>query len=107
MINKYIYVPEYKEGNCAVIYNSNTIRVYDTIPTYNSEVSYRDYFPGLNYSYNVGTQRFSEYSTIPTCRDVTTSVMYSVNYDLILQTIIIILGCVIFLYSWLREMFRR
>ncbi len=107
MINKYIYVPEYKEGNCAIIYSSDVIRVYDSNPVVNSTISYRDYYPSLNYAYNIGSQRFSEYSTYPTCREVTTNVLYSQYVDRYLFIVLILIVSVMFLYNFLSHLFRR
>ena len=69
-----MYVPNYESGNCAVLRDANTIRVYERRPTSNSDVNYTDYYYNSHYLFNTGVQNFSTYSTIPVCRtDVTTN----------------------------------
>ena len=36
-----IYVPEYNDDNCLVVYNANTIRVYDSKPQAGQTINYR------------------------------------------------------------------
>lgn len=74
-----IYVPEYENTNCAVIQNSDIIRVYDSVPVLNSTVNYKDYFIKSSYIYNEGSQSFGQYSTVPTCIStdrITTDIYY-------------------------------
>lgn len=86
-----LYVPNYSSSNCVVLQNSSTIRVYEQRPTYNSSVNYTDYYFTSNYYSNVGTQNFSQYATLPTCRtDITTNVYYRYDIDKILMCFIII-----------------
>lgn len=87
-----IYVPIYNNGNCVVIYNSDTIRVYERQPSANSTINYTDYYMNSNYLYNTGTQTFSNYSTIPTCRDnITTNFYYRNDFDKICVIFIVFL----------------
>lgn len=74
-----IYVPEYTSGNCAYIYNSDVIRVYNSMPVHGSTVSYKDYYIKSSYIYNDGSTTFSNYSTLPVCiadSRITTDVYY-------------------------------
>lgn len=87
-----IYVPNLNSGNCVVLQNSSTIRVYDTQPTNNSTINYTDYYFTSNYYFNRGTQTFSNYSTLPTCRtDITTDFYYRYDFDKIMIIFICIL----------------
>ena len=74
-----IYVPEYNSNNCAYIYNSDIIRVYDSVPRANSTIAYKDYYIKSSYIYNEGSSTFSNYSTLPVCINsnrITTDVYY-------------------------------
>lgn len=66
-MNSKVYIPEYNSGNCAYIYNSDIIRVYDSQPRQNTTISYKDYYIKSSYIYNEGSTTFSQYSTLPTC----------------------------------------
>lgn len=74
-----IYVPNYVDTNCAYIYNSDIIRVYDSVPQADTSVNYKDYFVNFDYNYNEGTTTFSQFSTLPVCISsdrITTDVYY-------------------------------
>lgn len=62
-----VYVPEYTSGNCAYIYSTDIIRVYDSQPRQNSTIPYKDFYIKSSYIFNYGTTTFSQYSTLPTC----------------------------------------
>lgn len=107
----YVYVPEYNDGNCAYIYNSDIIRVYDRIPTNNSTVTYKDYYINSNYIYNTGSTNFGNYSNLPVCIQnsrITTDVYYRNDISDIL-IIFIILSIVCFYIPWkiILRLFRR
>lgn len=101
-----IYVPELNNENCVIIYSSEIIRVYETTPTTNSSVNYKDYYPKLNYSYNTGTQQFNQYSNIPTCREATTDIMKNpnINTQVGIATITLLLGILI-IYNFLKDLY--
>lgn len=103
-----IYVPELNNSNCVIIYNEDTIRVYETKPTQNSSISYKDYYPKLNYAYNKGTQNFGTYSTIPNCREATTNIMKNpnVNNQVGIATITLLLAVMI-IYEFLKDLYDR
>ena len=106
-----VYLPVYDTNNCAYIQSSDVIRVYDTRPTNNSTVGYRDYFINSNYIYNVGSQSFGSYSTIPQCISqdrITTDVFYR-NDIADIMIIFIIFAFISFWCPWkiIIRMFRR
>lgn len=102
-----IYIPELEEGNCVVIRSADVIRVYDSRPTLNSEVHYRDYYPGLNYNYNEGTQIFGNYSSsLPVCREATDDIKYTSSYPLFIMLAVIgLIFAVHFIVTLLDEVF--
>lgn len=106
-----IYVPEYTSSNCAYIYNSDVIRVYDSVPQHNSTISYKDYYIKSSYIYNTGSTTFSTYTSLPTCIDsnrITTDVYYRNDIDSIL-IIFLVLAFVCFWVPWkiFIRLFRR
>lgn len=107
----YVYVPEYNSNNCAYIYNSDIIRVYDSTPSHNSTISYKDYYIKSSYIYNEGSTTFSNYSTLPVCINsnrITTNVMYRNDIDSIMVVFfILLLICFYFPYRIISRMFGR
>lgn len=106
-----IYVPEYSTGNCAYVRDTNTIRVYSTTPTYNSTVSYRDYYINSHYLYTDGSQTFGNYATIPIClssSNITTDFYYRNDFTdiLVMFSIFCLFGIYIPLKVFTR-IFRR
>lgn len=106
-----IYVPEYNNGNCAYIYNSDIIRVYDSLPTHNSVVNYKDYYIKSSYIYNEGSTNFGNYSTLPVCianDRITTDVYYRNDFVYIL-VIFFLMSWICFYIPWkiLLRLFRR
>lgn len=67
MNNSLVYVPNYESGNCAYIYSTDIIRVYDSQPRQNSTIQYKDYYIKSSYIYNTGSTNFTQYTTLPTC----------------------------------------
>lgn len=92
-----VYVPNYSNGNCAVLNSSDVIRVYETRPTTNSTISYIDYYINSHYLSNNGTQTFNNYVAIPNCRnDITTDFYYRNDLsDILFILLMFILVCVI------------
>lgn len=106
-----IYVPNYSDGNCAYIYNSDIVRVYDSIPRHNSTIGYKDYFINSSYIDNNGTTTFSQYSSLPTCINsdrITTEVYYRNDFAQILL-IFFLLSFICFWVPWriFLRLFRR
>ena len=106
-----VYVPEYNQGNCAYIRDSDIIRVYSSVPQYNSTISYTDYFIKSSYISNTGNTTFSNYSTLPTCiadSRITTDIWYRNDLDSILVCFfILLLICFYFPYRMISRMFGR
>lgn len=106
-----IYVPNNTDYKCFVVHSDSVIRAYKTIPTYNSDVDYRDYYYTSNYLYRDGVQSFGTYSTLPIClsNDVlTTSVYYRNDFDSILViTFILLIICFYFPYKIISRLFGR
>lgn len=110
-MNDKVYVPAYNNSNCAYIRDSDIIRVYDSRPTYNSTISYKDYYIKSQYIYNEGSTTFSQYSTLPTCISssrITTDIYYRNDLPYILIIFMILAFCC-FVVPWkiFSRMFRR
>lgn len=111
MIDSLVYVPNYESGNCAYIYNTDIIRVYDRVPSHNTTISYKDYYIKSSYIYNEGSTTFSQYSNFPVCINderITTEVYYRNDFVYIL--IIFFLMCWICFYipwKFICRIFRR
>lgn len=106
-----VYVPVYSNSNCAYIYNSDIIRVYDSVPQSGRTISYTDYYIKSSYISNTGTTTFSQYSTLPTCinsSNITTDYWYRNDFDSILIILFIILIlCFYFPYRIISRLFGR
>lgn len=107
----YVYIPEYNSNNCAYIYNSDIIRVYDSVPRHNATISYKDYYIKSSYIYNEGNTTFSNYSTLPVCINsdrITTNVMFRNDIDSIMVVFfILLLICFYFPYRIISRLFGR
>lgn len=106
-----IYVPDYSTGNCAYIYSSDIIRVYDSVPNHNTTISYKDYYIKSSYIFNTGSTTFGNYSTLPTCISdsrITTDFYYRNDMPQILIMFFIISIFAFYLpYKIFMGMFRR
>lgn len=95
-----IYVPEDNTYNkCYVVQSEGVIRGYDTVPSYNTNYLYRDYYIKSNYIYKDGQGTWNQYSNLPVClsnSDITNDVYYRNDFDSIL-IIFLILSIVCFL----------
>lgn len=102
-----IYIPDVTDNNCVVIRSADVIRVYDSRPTLNSEIHYKDYYPALNYQYNEGIQTFGNYSSsLPICREASSNIKFDPNYPHYVATGVLLVGlCVGFIYKILDEVF--
>ncbi len=94
---EHIYMPDLTNYHCFAVQSEGVIRAYVSEPTYNSTISYRDYYINSNYIYKDGTQQFGNYySSLPVCLDnsiLTDSVYYRNDFANIL--IIFVLLCII------------
>lgn len=106
-----IYIPEYNSNNCAYIYNSDIIRVYDVKPTHNSTIKYKDYYIKSSYIFNEGSTSFSNYSTLPTCIQnsrITDNVFYRNDLPgILICFLILLLICFYFPYKLISRMFGK
>lgn len=106
-----IYVPNYQNGNCAYIYNTDIIRVYDSVPSHNSVINYKDYYIKSSYIYNEGSTSFGNYATLPVCisNDRITTDVYYRNDIMQILVIFFLLSWICFYIPWkiFLRMFRR
>lgn len=105
-----IYVPEYNSGNCAYIYNSDIIRVYDSQPRQNTTIAFKDYYIKSSYIFNEGSTTFSNYSTLPVCINssrITTDVYYRNDLPLILIIFWSFVLCMFAMWRLYLRIFRR
>lgn len=82
-----VYVPRFTANSCVIHQNNGVFRVYDSVPTYNSDISYTDYYINDDYFPQTGTAHFSNYSTLPSCIDnnlLTDNFYYRVDFASIL-----------------------
>lgn len=106
-----VYVPSYTNGNCAYIYSSDIIRVYDSQPQNGRTVTYTDYYIKSSYISNTGSTTFNQYSSLPTCissSNITTDYWYRNDFDKILVVLFIILFlCYFVAYRPISRLFGR
>ena len=106
-----VYIPSFTSGNCAYIYNSDVIRVYNSVPTNNSTIAYKDYYIHSNYIYNTGSTTFNQYSSLPTCISsdrITTDVNYRTDIvGIYLLFFMFAFACLWLPWKLLTVMFRR
>lgn len=106
-----LYVPVYNSGNCAYIYSSDIVRVYDSVPQSGRTIAYTDYYIKSSYISNTGSTSFSQYSILPTCissSNITTDYWYRNDFDSILIILFIILIlCFYFPYKLISRAFGR
>lgn len=99
-----IYVPDYDIVQCAYIRDSNTLRVYDSVPIRGETINYKDYYINSHYVYTDGSTTFSNYSTLPVCLSddvITTNYYYRNDFNDILVIFGIIVVFVWFMLSLL------
>ena len=103
-----LYVPIYNNGNCAYLYSDNFIRVYDSQPTYNTNVHYTDYLINNHYISREGYQQFGNYSSLPTCAsDVTTNYFFRTDIaDILIMSSIFIFINWFFISKLYKALFR-
>lgn len=97
-----IYVPSFSSTNCAYIYNSDIIRVYDSQPRQNATIQYTDYYIKSSYISNNGSTTFNQYSTLPVCIDsnrITTEFYYRNDFPQIMVTSLAIICFCYFIIS--------
>lgn len=102
-----IFVPDLSSYKCVYMYQNNILRAYKTMPTYNTEVSYTDFFVENHYLYREGTQSFSSYSSLPNClsNNVLTDDFYY-RTDFVDIMIIFFIFAIFILYLPIKVVFR-
>lgn len=102
-----IYVPEKDSYKCYVVQSEGTIRAYESVPSGDSTINYRDYYVNSSYLYKDGSQSFGGYyTTYPTCIDdseLTSNIYYRNDFD----KICIILFVVLFVVYYIIRKFIR
>ena len=59
-----IYLPDtITSSNCAYVYDSNTIRVYEEVPRANATINFVDYFVNSHYISRSGNTTFNNWSS--------------------------------------------
>lgn len=106
-----IYVPNYTNNKCAVVVNSETLRVYQSRPQNNSTISYIDYYIRSDYLYNSGSTTFSQYTTLPTCinsNQITTNFLYRVDFaNIMIIFMSIVVLCYFLAFKPISRLFGR
>lgn len=103
-----IYLPN--TSNCVRIINQNQIRVYDSVPTHYSNVTYTDYYINNHYFEITGTTYFGEYSDINVCQnlDITTDYFYRNDLpDILFIFSVFTIFCVIIPVYLISKIFKR
>lgn len=106
-----IYLPS-TDYACIVVYNSETLRAYSTLPAQDTTVSYTDYYINSHYISKTGSETFSRYSaTLPTCLSsdsVTTDFYYRNDLpDILLMFTIFCIFCFLIPLKIFTRIFRR
>lgn len=108
-----IYIPNYDPiiHPCAIVLDSNTIRVYNDMPLMDSSVSYTDYFYNSSYISKQGYQDITIDTELIQCipnHTITTDLYYRNDIDGILITFMIYSFIMIYIpFKLLRIFFRK
>lgn len=106
-----LYVPSYDNESCVVVFDSETIRVYDRQPNINTEVDFTDYFVNSHYMEKKGKETFSTIEEVPSClnHDDITDNFYNRNdlFDILAIFFIILIVCIYYPYRIFSRMFGR
>ena len=85
IISNLIYLPiELQEGNCPVILDKDTIRVYDEEPQINVSATYTDYFINSHYLQRNGTETLTDTISCLSLDNFTTAYAYRFDFDKII-----------------------
>lgn len=71
-----VYVPTYNNGNCVVVSNADTVRVYDRQPQNNQSTNYVDYYINSHYLSNTGNTSYNYGVTCLASDKITTNWIY-------------------------------
>lgn len=106
-----IYVPEFTNNSCCYLYDSNTLRCYDSIPQNNITVNFKDYFVNSHYLSRSGSTQFGSYYTLNfDCIDnnlFTTSYFYRNDATDIMLLFMLIIIFIFGLFGFFWKSFRR
>ena len=93
-MNEKIFVPSDSTYNkCYVVQSEGVIRGYDTIPSYNTSYTYRDYYIRSSYIYRDGSGSWGNYTTLPVCLSssvITNDYVYRLDFSSILVIFLVI-----------------
>lgn len=94
-----VYLPTYTSNNCIVIYDKDTIRVYDSLPQYQQVANYKDYYINSHYLVKEDSEVIE---SVPSCElqdNFTTNVFYRNDLmDIMVVFIILVIICFYFPY---------
>ena len=103
-----VYLPTFTNNSCIVTLDKDTIRVYDSLPQFDSYANYTDYFVNSHYLSKSGQEFIT---TVPVCEnnnDFTTDVYYRFDFDNIMVIFFILLIiCFWFPYKIISRLFGR
>lgn len=106
-----VYVPSYTNGNCATVYSSNTLRVFDSVPANSTTITYTDYFLNSHYLSRTGSYSFDSSELLPSCissDNISTDYWYRNDFDSILVILFILLIiCIYFPIRLISRIFGR
>lgn len=92
------------------MYDSDTLRCYESKPTFNSTINYKEYYVNSHYLYKNGSTQFGNYNYNVNCLDnsvLTNKYMYRNDISDILLTFVLFIGFVIFMVGMpLKSFFR-
>lgn len=103
-----VYVPTYNNGNCVVISNNNTVRVYDTQPTNNTNTAYTDYYINSHYLSVSGSTNYNYGVTCLPSSQVSTNWIYRNDLsDILISFVCIVLIIYLPIKLLFKKFFRR
>lgn len=96
-IENKIYLPdELQEGNCPIILNKDTIRVYENTPVIDTLVNFTDYFINSHYIKQTGQETLTNSISCLSLDNFTTAYVYRFDFD----KIIVIFVSILFLIAY-------
>ena len=103
-----VYLPTFTSNSCIVTLDKDTIRVYDSLPQFDSYENYTDYYINSHYLSKTGQEFITN---VPVCEDLsnyTSDYYYRFDFPLIcLTTFIFLIVCVYFPFRVVSRMFGR
>lgn len=91
-----VYLPSITSSSCVVYRDSNTIRVYDNLPQFDSYESYTDYYINSHYLSKTGQEFITE---VPACEDLSNfTTEYFYRFDLSDILVCIFILAILFFY---------